>query len=246
MRNKVLELKNVTAYYKEGKMKREVLKDVSFSIYEGEIVGLLGESGSGKTTLCKCILKLLKDFKGEIIHHTDNPQMIFQNPFGALNPKKKIGWILEEPLKMKGGEAELEKGFLQKENIECENRRKKLPRKKAKWGKKEREKKVEEVLELVNLPVEFSKRYPRELSGGQRQRVSIALALITGTKFVLADEPLSALDVTVQAQIIKLLKKLKKEKGISFLFVSHDVDVVADLCERVLMIEEGRLKEHSS
>ena len=217
MKNKVLELKNVTTSYREGKVKREVLKDVSFSIYEGEIVGLLGESGSGKTTLCKCILKLLKDFEGEVIHHTDKPQMIFQDPFNSLNPKKKIGWILEEPLKVSG--------------------------KSLKWSKKERKKRVEEVLESVNLPIEFSKRYPGELSGGQRQRVSIALALITGTKFILADEPLSALDVTVQAQIIKLLKKLQKENGISFLFVSHDVDVVADLCERVLMIEEGSLKE---
>ena len=213
MRNKVLELKNVTASYKEGKEYKEVLKDVSFSIYEGEIVGLLGESGSGKTTLCKCILKLLKNVGGEVKHFTGNPQMIFQDPFGSLNPKKKIGWILEEPLKV--GSVE----------------------KKVEWNG------VEEVLSLVNLPMEFYHRYPRELSGGQRQRVSIALALITGTKLILADEPLSALDVTVQAQIIQLLKRLQREVGISILFVSHDVDVVADLCQRVLVLEEGKVQE---
>ena len=244
MRSKVLELKNVTASYQEGKEVKEVLKEVSFSIDEGEIVGLLGESGSGKTTLCKCILKLLKDVQGEVNHYTGNPQMIFQDPFGSLNPKKKIGWILEEPLKVGLGQGEStlgaggKKSKLNPERVDEDGVDEGL-----KWNKQKRRKKVEEMLALVNLPVEFYSRYPRELSGGQRQRVSIALALMTGTKFILADEPLSALDVTVQSQIIELLKRLQKEKGISILFVSHDVDVVADLCERVLLIEEGKLRE---
>ena len=237
MRNKVLELKNVTASYQEGKEHKEVLKEVSFSIYEGEIVGLLGESGSGKTTLCKCILNLLKDVWGEVKHHTGNPQMIFQDPFGSLNPKKKIGWILEEPLKVGTKSARSKED--NKENEKTQNR----ANENVKRSRLERRKKVEEVLSLVNLSGELYHRYPRELSGGQRQRVSIALALMTGTKFILADEPLSALDVTVQAQIIELLKKLQKEKGISILFVSHDIDVVADICERVLLIEEGKLRE---
>ena len=237
MRNKVLELKNVSASYKEGKEIKEVLNAVSFSVYEGEIVGLLGESGSGKTTLCKCILKLLKDYQGEVIHLTKNPQMIFQDPFASLNPKKKIGWILEEPLKV---------GLKETESIQGTQKSKPTPgrvdrvlRKK----KQERRKKVEEILSLVNLSAELYDRYPKELSGGQRQRVSIALALLTGAKFILADEPLSALDVTVQAQIIDLLKRLQREKGISILFVSHDVDVVFDLSDRVLLIEEGKLRE---
>ena len=236
MKNKVLELKNVTASYQEGKEVKEVLKEVSFSIYEGEIVGLLGESGSGKTTLCKCILKLLKDARGEVKHYTGNPQMIFQDPFGSLNPKKKIGWILEEPLKVGTMSARSKEDNKEKRTQNRANEE-------VKWNKQKRRKRVEEVLSLVNLPVEFYHRYPRELSGGQRQRVSIALALMTGTKFILADEPLSALDVTVQAQIIELLKRLQKEKGISILFVSHDVDVVVDLCDRVLLIEEGKLWE---
>lgn len=216
MADKVLELNHVNAYYKEGRVRKQILSDVSFALYEGEIVGLVGESGSGKTTLCKCILGLLKDYEGEIKHYTNRPQMVFQDPFGSLNPRKTIGWILEEPLKVQGG-----------------------------FTKEKRRKKAEEMLELVHLPKAFYSRYPRELSGGQRQRVSIALALITGTKFILADEPLSALDVTVQAQIIQLLKELQKKEKISYLFVSHDLDVVDMICDRVLYLKEGRVWEIS-
>ncbi len=214
MQDKVLELSNVNAYYKDGKVRKQILNDISFTLYEGEIVGLVGESGSGKTTLCKCILGLLKDYEGNIMHYTSRPQMVFQDPFSSLNPRKTIGWILEEPLKIQG-----------------------------KRSKEERRKKAEEMLELVHLPKEFYSRYPRELSGGQRQRVSIALALITGTKFVLADEPLSALDVTVQAQIIQLLKELQEKERISYLFVSHDLDVVDMICDRVLYLKDGVVRE---
>lgn len=211
-----MELNHVNAYYKEGRVRKQILSDISFTLYEGEIVGLVGESGSGKTTLCKCILGLLKDYEGEIKHYTNRPQMVFQDPFSSLNPRKTIGWILEEPLKVQGG-----------------------------FSKEERRKKTEEMLELVHLPKEFRIRYPRELSGGQRQRVSIAQALITGTKFILADEPLSALDVTVQAQIIQLLKELQEKEKISYLFVSHDLDVVSMICDRVLLVKDGRVQEFS-
>ena len=216
MAEKVLELKAVNAYYKEGKRKKQVLEDITFALYEGEIVGLVGESGSGKSTLCKCILGLLREYEGEIIHYTEHPQMIFQDPFGSLNPKKTIGWILEEPLKIRGG-----------------------------YSKEERRKREEEMLMQVHLPREFYRRYPRELSGGQRQRVSIALALITGTRFILADEPLSALDVTVQAQIIELLKELQKKEKICYLFVSHDLDVVSMLCSRVLFLKDRKVEEYA-
>ena len=212
---KVLEVKGVSAYYQEGRERRQVLRDVSFTLYEGEVVGLLGASGSGKTTLCRCILGLLRDYEGEVVHHTKLPQMIFQDPFASLNPKKKIGWILTEPLRMQGG-----------------------------LTKEEQRQSVEAMLRRVKLPIELANRYPRELSGGQRQRVSIAYALITGTKFVLADEPLSALDVTVQAQIIELLRELQKEDGICYLLVSHDLDVIRMLCNRVLVLEDGELAEH--
>lgn len=209
---KVLEVRNLNAYYREGRARRQILQDVSFALHEGEIVGLVGESGSGKTTLCKCVLGLLKDYEGEVIHHTKRPQMIFQDPYGSLNPRKTIGWILEEPLKVQGG-----------------------------FSKEERKRKAEEMLERVHLPKEFYKRYPRELSGGQRQRVSIATALMTGTKFILADEPLSALDVTVQAQMIALLKELQEKEKICYLFVSHDLDVVHMLCDRVLRVEKKQV-----
>ena len=209
---KILEVKHVNAYYREGKTRRQILDDVSFTLYEGEIVGLVGESGSGKSTLCKCVLGLLKDYEGEIVHYTQRPQMVFQDPFSALNPRKTIGWILEEPLRVKGG-----------------------------FTRQERRKEAVEMLQRVHLPEDFYERYPRELSGGQRQRVSIALALITGTKFILADEPLSALDVTVQAQIIALLKELQEKEKICYLFVSHDLDVVSMLCGRVLLLQDGKV-----
>lgn len=212
MLEKILEVKHVNAYYREGKTRRQILDDVSFTLYEGEIVGLVGESGSGKSTLCKCVLGLLKDYEGEIVHYTQRPQMVFQDPFSALNPRKTIGWILEEPLRVKGG-----------------------------FSRQERCKEAVEMLQRVHLPEDFYERYPRELSGGQRQRVSIALALITGTKFILADEPLSALDVTVQAQIIALLKELQEKEKICYLFVSHDLDVVSMLCGRVLFLQDGKV-----
>lgn len=212
MPEKILEVKHVNAYYREGKTRRQILEDVSFTLYEGEIVGLVGESGSGKSTLCKCVLGLLKDYEGEIVHYTQRPQMVFQDPFSALNPRKTIGWILEEPLRVKGG-----------------------------FSRQERRKEAVEMLQRVHLPEDFYERYPRELSGGQRQRVSIALALITGTKFILADEPLSALDVTVQAQIIALLKELQEKEKICYLFVSHDLDVVSMLCGRVLLLQDGKV-----
>lgn len=216
MAEKVLELKHVNAFYKEGRKKRQVLEDVSFTLYEGEIVGLVGESGSGKSTLCKCVLGLLKEYDGEIIHHTKRPQMIFQDPFRSLNPRKTIGWILEEPLKVQGG-----------------------------YSREERRQKAEEMLRQVHLLPEFYYRYPRELSGGQRQRISIALALLTGTKFILADEPLSALDVTVQAQIIELLRELQEKEKICYLFVSHDLDVVSMLCGRVLFLKDRKVEEYA-
>ena len=214
MAEKVLELEQVNAYYKNGKTRAQILKDVSFTIYEGDIVGLVGESGSGKSTLCKAILGLLKEYDGKITHHTERPQMVFQDPFRSLNPKKTIGWILEEPLKIRKG-----------------------------YTKEERRAKAEEYLKKVHLPAEFYDRYPRELSGGQRQRVSLALALISGAKFILADEPLSALDVTVQAQILKLLVELKETEGVSYLFVSHDIDEVSMICNRVLFLKNGRITE---
>ena len=191
----VLEVKHISTSYKEGKQKQKVLEDVNFTLYENEILGLVGESGCGKTTLSKAILGFIKPEEGEIIHYTKNPQMVFQDPFSSLNPSKKIGWILEEPLRMQ-----------------------KIP-------KEIRRQRVEEMAEKTGLTKEHLKRRPKELSGGQRQRVSIALALLQGAGLIIADEPVSALDVTIQKQILELLNEVQQEMKLSILFISHDLNV---------------------
>lgn len=209
----VLEVKQVCVSYKEGKHQKEVLKDISFEVRENEIWGLVGESGCGKSTLSKAILGFVKTEKGEIVHYTKRPQMIFQDPFSSLNPCKKVEWILEEPLRMQ------------------------------KVSKKERRERVLAMGEKVGLTREQLKRYPGELSGGQRQRVSIAAALIQGTKFLIADEPVSALDVTIQKQIMELMVQLQEELGLSILFISHDLNVIYQMCDRVLVMKDGKIEE---
>ena len=224
MAQPVLEVKHLNSYYQQGrtlfggKGKRvQVLKDVTFDLREGEIMGLVGESGSGKTTLCRAILGMLKDYEGEIIHHSQRPQMVFQDPFSSLNPARSIGWILEEPLRVQG-----------------------------RLTGPERRDTVVEVLEAVGLGGDYIGRRPRELSGGQRQRVSIASAIITRPKLIIADEPVSALDVTIQAQILQLLVDLKKQYDLSYLFISHDLNVVYQICSRVLVMEHGVIVEQNT
>ena len=210
---KILEVKHVSASYKDEKEEKQVLKDISLEVREDEILGLVGESGCGKSTLSKVILGFVKPDAGEICHYTKMPQMIFQDPFSSLNPSKRISWILEEPLRMQ-----------------------KIP-------KEERKQKVLEMAEKVGLSSEYLKRYPRELSGGQRQRVSIAAALIQGAKFIIADEPVSALDVTIQRQIMELLVQLQEEMRLSVLFISHDLNVIYQMCDRVLVMKDGQILE---
>ena len=210
---KILEVKHVSASYKDEKEEKQVLKDISLEVREDEILGLVGESGCGKSTLSKVILGFVKPDAGEICHYTKMPQMIFQDPFSSLNPSKRISWILEEPLRMQ-----------------------KIP-------KEERKQKVLEMAEKVGLSSEHLKRYPRELSGGQRQRVSIAAALIQGAKFIIADEPVSALDVTIQRQIMELIVQLQEEMRLSVLFISHDLNVIYQMCDRVLVMKGGQILE---
>nr|WP_296009114.1 dipeptide/oligopeptide/nickel ABC transporter ATP-binding protein [uncultured Blautia sp.] len=210
---KILEVKHVSASYKDEKEEKQVLKDVSLEVREDEILGLVGESGCGKSTLSKVILGFVKPDAGEVCHYTKMPQMIFQDPFSSLNPSKRISWILEEPLRMQ-----------------------KIP-------KEERKQKVLEMAEKVGLSTEHLKRYPRELSGGQRQRVSIAAALIQGAKFIIADEPVSALDVTIQRQIMELMVQLQEEMELSILFISHDLNVIYQMCDRVLVMKDGQILE---
>lgn len=209
----VLEVNRVSASYHEGKHGKEVLKEISFQIRENEILGLVGESGCGKSTLSKVLLGFVRADSGTILHHTERPQMIFQDPYSSLNPGKKVSWILEEPLRMQ-----------------------KVP-------KAERRRRVLEMAEKVGLTPEQIDRYPGELSGGQRQRVSIGTALIQGSRFLIADEPVSALDVTIQKQIMELILKLQKELSLSVLFISHDLNVIYQMCDRVMVMKDGRIVE---
>lgn len=220
----VLEVRHLNSFYTENcslfggkEERRQVLRDVSFDIYRGEIVGLVGESGSGKTTLSRAILGLIRDYDGQIIHHSERPQMVFQDPFSSLNPAHSIGWILEEPLRVQG-----------------------------KLNAKQRREAVLEVLEQVGLGAEYASRRPRELSGGQRQRVSIAGAVISRPGLIIADEPVSALDVTIQAQILQLLVDLRKQYDLSYLFISHDLNVVYQICSRVLVMQHGVIVEQNT
>lgn len=193
---------------------RQVLHDVTFKIRQGEIMGLVGESGAGKTTLARAILGILEPEAGTVTNYTSRPQMIFQDPYSSLNPAYTVGWLLEEPLRIMGG-----------------------------FTLEERKSQVAEMLELVELPEECLTSKPAQLSGGQRQRVCIAAALIQRPKFLIADEPVSALDVTIQAQILKLLRRLREELDLSYLFISHDLNVVYQLCDWVLVMKEGCVVE---
>ena len=215
----VLSLQHVTAGYREGgvlgrKYFHEVLHDVSFDVHRGEILGLVGESGTGKSTLAKTILGMVRPEAGQVIHYTKRPQMIFQDPYSSLNPAYPVEWLLEEPLRIYG-----------------------------KYDGPERKRRVREMLERVELPEEVLKAKPSELSGGLRQRVSIAVALIQRPRFLIADEPVSELDVTIQAQILKLLRELRDELDLSYLFISHDLDVVRWFCDEIAVMEEGKFVE---
>ncbi len=196
------------------KKKIHVLHDISFTMKRGEIMGLVGESGCGKSTLAKSILGIIKDYQGEVECNASCIQMIFQDPFGSLNPAKKVGWILEEPLR------------------NC-----------TELNSEERKAEVMAMLNRVGLDEKYANHYPSELSGGQRQRVAIAAALMLKPELLIADEPVSALDVTIQAQIMELLHQLHKEMNISILFISHDLRVVYQMCDRVMIMQKGRIVE---
>lgn len=233
----ILKLNNVTNFYHTAssnifaKGKRiQVLKGINFEIRKGEIFGLVGESGCGKSTLGRSIVGLVEtqggiEIDGEPVFGRSfsgkdkkelsrKVQIVFQDPLSSLNPKKKIGWILEEPLKIHH------------------------------YGNKaQRETRVNEVLELIGLSPSYKDRYPRELSGGQRQRISIGCALMLNPKLIVADEPVSALDVSVQSQILNLMIDLHKRLGLSYLFISHNLNVVYYLCDRIAVMYKGKIVE---
>lgn len=220
----ILEVRNLNCFYEEGngiltarKKRRQVLHNVSFFLHSGEILGLVGESGSGKTTLSRAIVGLLQDFEGEIVYKGLRPQMVFQDPYSSLNPAHTIGWILEEPLKIKGGITAPQRKEL-----------------------------VFQMLDRIGLGREYALRKPHELSGGQRQRIAIAAAVIAQPELVVADEPVSALDVTIQAQILDLLVSLRQEYHLSYLFISHDLNVIHQICDRVLVMKAGEIVEQNT
>ena len=221
----VLRVTNLNVFYKNRKRKLfskqdkkiQALYDVSFCVEEGEVLAIAGESGCGKSTLARAIVGINKDYSGEIWQKYSDPQMVFQDPYNSLNPAKKIGWLLEEPLKVDRS---------------------------RKWTKEERRTRVEGIMKEIELPISMLERYPSQLSGGQRQRVCIGIALMRNPKLLIADEPVSALDVTIQAQIMELLRSLHKKLGISIIFISHDLRVVYQISDHVMVMKSGRVVEY--
>ncbi|MBQ6631876.1 MAG: ATP-binding cassette domain-containing protein [Romboutsia sp.] len=232
----LLEVKNLKQYFPLGR--KGVVKavdDVSFHIYEGETFGLVGESGSGKSTTGRSIIRLYNPTSGEIIfddkdisskkipkedstYVNKNMQMIFQDPMACLNPRMTVMDIIAEGLDIHGI---------------CKT-------------KEERTKKVYELLRTVGLNEQHASRYPHEFSGGQRQRIGIARALAVEPKFIIADEPISALDVSIQAQVVNLLRKLQKENGLTYLFIAHDLSMVKYISDRIGVMHKGKLVELST
>lgn len=208
----------------------KAVDDVSFTIARGETLGLVGESGCGKTTTGRCILRLEEPTAGEILFEgrsiftlarkalndmRQRMQVIFQDPYSSLNPRMKVGAIVSEPMKVHGIYP----------------------------NRKERDERTAELLSVCGLNPKFMDRYPHEMSGGQRQRVGIARALSLNPKFIVCDEAVSALDVSIQAQVINLLENLRDQFNLSYLFIAHDLSVVRHLCHRVAVMYLGRLVE---
>ena len=229
---KLLEIKNLKKYFtikgeKAGRNKLRAVEDVSFDIFKGETLGLVGESGSGKTTAGRTILRLYEPTDGSIIYagkditkvkiqpYRRKMQYIFQDPYASLNPRMTVGDIVGEPIDI----HDLAK------------------------SKGERTDRIKQLLEQVGLNSEQATRYPHEFSGGQRQRIGIARALAVEPEFIVCDEPVSALDVSIQAQIINMLEKLQQDMGLTYLFIAHDLAVVKHISQRIGVMYLGKIVE---
>lgn len=228
----LLSIKGLTKEFRQGKDRVMAVHDISLDIQKGEVFGLVGESGCGKSTFGQMLVHLLDPTSGTILLNGEDitrprrrerkdlckqMQIVFQDPYSSIDPNKTIGWLIEEPLRIHGiGKTQ-----------------------------KERDEKVSRVLKAVGLDESYRTRWPNELSGGQRQRVAIAIALILDPSFVVCDEPVSALDVSVQAQVLNLLLDLRKEFGLTYLFISHDLNVVSYVSDRIGVMYLGNLVERA-
>lgn len=230
-REKLLEVKDLHVVFGKGKRAFEAIKGVSFDIYKGETFGLVGESGSGKTTIGRSIIRINEVASGEIRYHGERIsgkiskqldreivhkiQMIFQDPMASLNERAKVDYIVSE-------------GLYNLKNFSSEEERKRI---------------VSKALMDVGLPPEFATRFPHEFSGGQRQRIGIARVLVMQPELIIADEPISALDVSIRAQVLSLLADLQMEYGLTYLFIAHDLSVMRYITNRLAVIHKGRLVE---
>lgn len=228
-REKLLEVNDLSVTFGRGRRKFEAVKGVTFHVFRGETFGVVGESGSGKTTIGRAIVRVHpvsggeikfngKTISGKLTHDEDlaitrKIQMIFQDPMASLNERAKIDYIVSEGM---------------------QGRR--IPKEKL-------QSMVMDALQDVGLLPEFSSRFPHEFSGGQRQRIGIARALIMSPEFIIADEPISALDVSIRAQVLNLLSELQKKHGLTYLFISHDLSVMRFICDRIAVIHKGVLVE---
>ncbi len=227
----ILSVKDLEVTFGSRRKKFVAVKGVSFDIYKGETFGLVGESGSGKTTIGRAIIRINPTSAGEVIFKgqkingkisraldkqvTQQIQMIFQDPMASLNERAKVDYIVSEGL------INVKKGI----------------------SRQERTDKVSTALSEVGLLPEFASRFPHEFSGGQRQRIGIARSLIMEPEFIIADEPISALDVSIRAQVLNLMSRLQKERGLTYLFIAHDLSVMRFICDRIAVIHKGVIVE---
>ncbi|MBP3453341.1 MAG: ATP-binding cassette domain-containing protein [Clostridia bacterium] len=228
-REVILQVRDLKVAFGSRRKRFEAVKGVSFDVYKGETFGIVGESGSGKTTIGRSIIRVYPTSGGSIKFHgkeisgriskeldreiTNKIQMIFQDPMASLNERAKIDYIVSEGLQGRG------------------------------YSKKEIAEKVTQALNDVGLLPEFASRFPHEFSGGQRQRIGIARALVMNPEFIIADEPISALDVSIRAQVLNLMSQLQRERGLTYLFISHDLSVMRFICDRIAVIHKGLIVE---